>query len=65
MRLKVEEEALHEFLIKQVTRVMPVSVRVAFGSSRSISPSLPNSTCFWIRRHISLTRWSKVDAGYF
>src|SRR5947208_1922324 len=29
MRLKVEEEGLHEFLVKQVTRVVSISGRVA------------------------------------
>jgi hypothetical protein len=40
------------------------TLKAPAGSSRSNSPSLPNSTCFWIGRHISLTGGSKVDVRY-
>ena len=36
--------------------------RVPAGSTRSSSPSLPNSAHYWIRMLISLTYGSKVDA---
>jgi hypothetical protein len=50
VRLKIEQERLEKFLVKQVTRVMPVAVRVATATTttpprmRAILPPMFMST---------------------